>query len=246
MIELKSERQIDEIRKACAVVAKVLREVSGVAKKGTKTVELDALAKRLILESGGRPAFFKYKGFPANICVSINEEVVHGIPSERRIEAGDLVSVDLGVELNGFFGDAAVTFAVGKAGKKAKALIDTTKEALHKGIDAARAGNRLGDVSNAIQVYAERNGFSVVKDLVGHGVGFRIHEDPQVPNFGEAGKGVRLKEGMVLAIEPMINAGALEVETLDDGWTVVTKDRALSAHFEHTIAITKNGTEILT
>jgi methionyl aminopeptidase len=210
------------------------------------TQELDLLAARLSLKKKARPAFKGYHGFPYSLCVSVNEEVVHGFPSGRRLVDGDIVSLDFGVYLDGYYGDAALTQSVGQVTPQAERLIQVTRESLFKGLEQVRAGRRVGDISFAVQQYVERHRFSVVRQFVGHGIGKSLHEDPQVPNFGEAGRGTLLKPGMVLAIEPMVNAGGSEVEIKADGWTAVTKDGSLSAHFEHTIAITENGCRILT
>jgi methionyl aminopeptidase len=214
---------------------------------GVTTRDLDALAERFIRkERGAEPSFLGYHGYPASICVSINEEVVHGIPGERALAAGDIVSVDVGVKLGRYFGDAARTFAVGDIDEASQRLLIATSEALDCGVAEAKAGAHLTDISHAVQVRAERDRFTVVRALVGHGVGLAIHEDPQVPNYGPKGRGPVLREGMVLAIEPMVNAGGSQVEILKDGWTVVTRDGSRSAHFEHTVAITKNGPRVLT
>jgi methionyl aminopeptidase len=202
--------------------------------------------KRLLAEQGAVPSFKGYRGYPSSTCISINEVVVHGIPGERVIEAGDIVGIDLGAIVDGWHGDSAVTLPVGEVSDEARRLMRVTREALFRGIAEAKVGNRLSDISHAIQQFAERHGYSVVRDLVGHGIGSQMHEDPQVPNFGKPGRGIALEEGMTLAIEPMVNAGMYEVESLRDGWTVVTRDRKLSAHFEHTVAIRAAGPEILT
>ncbi len=228
------------------LVAEILTEIRNRIRPGVTTQELDQLASRLSLKKKARPAFKGYHGYPFNLCVSVNEEVVHGFPSNKRLLEGDIVSLDFGVCFNGYYGDAALTQAVGKVSPLAERLIRVTREALFKGLEQVGAGKRLGDISSAVQRYVEDNGFSVVRQFVGHGIGKALHEDPQVPNFGESGRGILLKPGMVLAIEPMVNAGASEVELLADGWTAVTKDRSLSAHFEHTIAVTENGCRILT
>jgi methionyl aminopeptidase len=212
---------------------------------GLTTAELDRLAETVIRDCGARPAFKGYRGFPASICPSINEEVVHGIPGPRALQEGDIVGIDVGAELHGWYGDAALTFAVGAVSDEASRLMRVTQEALMLGLQQARAGNRVGDISHAVQSHAEAHGFTVVRDLVGHGIGRAMHEEPAVPNFGLAGKGPRLEVGQVLAIEPMVNAGGAAVVTRDDGWTVATKDGRLSAHFEHTVAVGPNGPEIL-
>jgi methionyl aminopeptidase len=246
-IELKSPKEIALMRQAGMIVAATLAILSKAAVAGTSTAELDRLAREELSRRGAKPAFLGYHGFPAALCVSLNSEVVHGIPSDkRRIEEGDLVSLDFGCVVEGLYADAAVTVAVGEVSTQARRLMDVTREALYKAIEKIRPGSRLGDVSSAVQTCAEGWGFSVVRDFVGHGIGRALHEDPPVPNFGKAGTGPRLQPGLVLAVEPMINAGGCEVETLEDGWTAVTKDGSLSAHFEHTIALMENGAEILT
>lgn len=246
MIILKSRREIDIMREANQIVAQTHAFLSENIKAGISTAEIDRLADEFIRSKGAVPSFKGYQGFPASVCVSINDEVVHGIPSDHRfLEDGDIVSIDIGTFYEGFNGDAARTHAVGEISENASKLLKVTEESLLKGIEKAVIGNRLFDISHAVQKYVEKNGFSVVRDYVGHGIGRDMHEDPQIPNFGPAGKGPKLKEGMTLAIEPMVNTGSYEVETLEDEWTVVTKDGGLSAHFEHTIAITKDGVEIL-
>ncbi|MGA3084949.1 MAG: type I methionyl aminopeptidase [Thermodesulfobacteriota bacterium] len=246
MIFLKSPEEIEKMRTSGKLVAEILMEIRGRIKPGVTTQELDLLAARLSLKKKARPAFKGYHGFPFSLCVSVNEEVVHGFPSGRRLREGDIVSLDFGVFHDGYYGDAALTQAVGKITPQAEELIKVTRESLFKGLEQMRAGRRLGDISFAVQQYVESHKFSVVRQFVGHGIGKSLHEDPQVPNFGEEGRGIFLKPGMVLAIEPMVNAGSSEVEIKADGWTAVTKDRSLSAHFEHTIAITENGFRILT
>lgn len=246
MIIIKSGREIQLMREAGRIVALALEKMKEVLQPGMTTADLDRIAEEVIKGNGARPLFKGYGGFPANICTSVNEEVVHGIPSLRLLNSGDIISIDIGAEKNGYCGDAAVTLAVGDVDPEALRLLEVTKACLEKGIEQAREGNRLSDVSHAVQSHAERNGFSVVREYVGHGIGREMHEDPKVPNYGAPGRGPRLTEGMVLAIEPMINMGKHQVEVLQDGWTVVTRDRQLSAHFEHTVAITANGPEILT
>jgi methionyl aminopeptidase len=246
MIILKSPMEIEIMRAAGGIVAQTLEKLKEVIKPGITTRELDQLAEEFMIASGAVPAFKGYRGFPASICTSINDQVVHGIPGLNRLENGDIVSIDIGVVYNGYYGDAAATFAVGEISDEAERLIKVTREGLFKGIEQAVEGNRLSDISHAVQRYVEGNGYSVVRDYVGHGIGQNMHEDPQVPNFGMPGKGPRLKEGMVLAIEPMVNQGNYHVRTLKDNWTVVTADGNLSAHFEHTVAITKRGPLILT
>lgn len=246
MITLKSDRELLYMRDAGKVVAEAHREVAKAVKEGVTTGELDRIAEEYILSQGAKPSFKGYYGFPASICASVNEQVVHGFPGLRKLKNGDIISIDIGAELNGYHGDAAVTLPVGEIDQEVQRLLDVTEEALAKGIEQAIVGNRLSDISHAIQKHVETNGFSVVRDYVGHGIGRKMHEEPQVPNFGMPGRGPRLKQGMVLAIEPMVNLGTYEVETLSDNWTVVTKDKKPSAHFEHTVAITENGPNILT
>jgi methionyl aminopeptidase len=235
------------MRRAGAVVAQVLVEIAELVKPGATTADLDLFAQTRTKELGAKPAFKGYHGFPATLCVSVNEEVVHGIPSKKRIlKEGDIVGIDFGVILDGWFGDSARTFPVGKVAPEAEKLLEITEKSLYLGIEQARAGQHLFDIGHAVQNFVESHGYSVVREFVGHGIGKSLHEDPQVPNFGIRGKGMLLKPGMVLAIEPMINAGKPEVRVLSDGWTAVTVDKALSAHFEHTVAITEQGPEILT
>ncbi|MEW6186586.1 MAG: type I methionyl aminopeptidase [Thermodesulfobacteriota bacterium] len=246
MIFLKSPEEIEKMSASGKMVAEILAEIRERIQPGVSTQELDQLASRLCLKKKALPAFKGYHGFPFSLCVSVNEEVVHGFPSGRRLKEGDIVSLDFGVCLDGYYGDAALTQAVGRVSSQAEQLIKTTRDSLFKGLEQARAGNRLGDISFAVQHHVEGRSFSVVRQFVGHGIGKALHEDPQIPNFGEAGRGILLKPGMVLAIEPMVNAGGSEVEIKADGWTAVTKDHSLSAHFEHTIAIMENGCRILT
>ena len=247
MIELKSAREIETMRQAGRIVAGVLRELAAALRPGITTADLDRLAERLIREAGAEPAFKGYQGYPASICASINDEVVHGIPSPHRVlRDGDLVSLDVGARYRGYYGDSAATFAVGHVPAEARRLLEVTREALYAGIAAARPGNRLGDIGHAVQRYVEAAGFSVVRDYAGHGIGRAMHEDPQVPNYGQPGTGLRLRPGLVLAIEPMVNAGGHAVRTEADGWTVRTVDGSLSAHFEHTVLITEGEPEILT
>ena len=234
------------MREAGRIVALTFDELSRVIEPGITTGELNQLAEDFILARGGRPAFKGLYGFPASICTSVNEEVVHGIPGLRKLDNGDIISIDIGVEINGYYGDGAVTFAVGVIDEEAKRLLQATKEALYAGIAKACGGCRLSDISHAIQTYVERRGYSVVRDYVGHGIGRSMHEEPQVPNFGKPGRGPRLRNRMTLAIEPMINMGTHEVYIRADNWTVVTKDGRLSAHYEHTLAITDGEPEILT
>ncbi|MBI4688432.1 MAG: type I methionyl aminopeptidase [Nitrospirae bacterium] len=246
MIILKSTDEIKRITDACRIVAEVLYEIQNITETGITTIELDRLAESFTLKKGAKPAFKGYRGYPASLCTSINSEVVHGIPSVTKLREGDIVSIDFGVYYRGFYGDGAITLPVGAASLAAGRLISVTKEALSKGIEKAATGNRLFDISNAIQRYVEGNGFSVVRNFVGHGIGRELHEEPQLPNFGNKGEGPELMEGMTLAVEPMVNAGGWEVVILNDGWTAVTKDGSLSAHFEHTVAITKDGPRVLT
>lgn len=246
MITLRSRAEAEKIEAACRIVVDTLEFLEGKIKAGITTRELDDLAVQHIKETGAISAFKGYKGFPASICTSVNETVVHGIPGKRILKEGDIIAIDVGVKLNGYFGDAAMTFPVGDIADEAKKLLEVTEESLYKGIENARSGKRLYDISSAVQRHVEDNGFSVVREFVGHGIGTRMHEDPQIPNFGVAGTGPRLKAGMVLAIEPMVNIGTYRVEVLEDGWTAVTKDRKFSAHFEHTVFIGENGPEILT
>jgi methionyl aminopeptidase len=246
MIHIRTPQEIETMRQGNRLVAQILRTLREAIKPGITTKELDAMAERAVRAAGATPAFKGYRGFPASLCVSINEEVVHGIPSTRRLKEGEIVSLDLGVYLNEYYGDAAITVPVGSVGEEATRLLEVTQQALLKGIEQARDGNRLFDISHAIQSWAESHGFSVVREFVGHGIGRNLHEDPQVPNFGPPHQGPRLRPGMVLAIEPMINAGRWEVKILEDKWTVVTADFQLSAHFEHTIAITDGAADILT
>jgi methionyl aminopeptidase len=246
LIVLKSLQEIELMRQAGRIVGEVLYELSQAVKPGITTAQLDILAVRCIRKNNAEPAFLGYNGFPASICVSVNEELVHGIPGLRRLKNGDIVSIDVGVHYKGYYGDAAATFPVGKVSSSAAQLIEVTRESLNRAIKKAIPGNRLYDISYAVQSYVESQGFSVIRSYVGHGIGSRLHEEPQVPNFGMPGKGPLLEPGMVLAIEPMVSAGTWEVETLGDQWTVVTRDRSLSAHFEHSVAILEDGPKILT
>jgi len=246
MIPLKSEKELQMLERSGEILGFVMRELEGKIRAGVRTREIDALAEELVRAKGALPAFKGYQGFPATVCTSVNEEIVHGIPSDRIIAEGDILGLDLGVNYQGYFSDAAITLAIGKVPAKVKKLIEVTRIALAEGIKEARAGNHLLDISARIQKYAEANHFSVVRQFVGHGIGLSLHEEPEIPNFGQAGHGPLLKEGMVLAIEPMINMGGWEAEILDNGWTAVTKDRSPSAHFEHTVAITAKGPKILT
>lgn len=246
MIILKSPKEIEIMKRAGAVVAQVHERLREVIEPGITTEELDKIAEEYILKSGAQPAFKGYNGFPASICASINEEIVHGIPGFRVLKEGDIISLDIGAILEGYVGDAARTHAVGKISPEKKKLIEVTKESFFQGIQFAKEGYRLSDISHAVQKYVENNGFSVVRDYVGHGVGRNMHEDPPIPNYGRSGRGPRLKRGMVLAIEPMVNLGTYHVKTLENNWTVVTLDGKSSAHYENTIAITEGEPEILT
>ncbi|MCR4425411.1 MAG: type I methionyl aminopeptidase [Firmicutes bacterium] len=246
MIVLKTPSEIARMRRAGRLVAQVLESLGEHIKAGVTTETLDRMAETMIREAGAQPAFLGYRGFPATICASVNDVIVHGIPNGRPLAEGDIVGVDIGVVVDGFYGDAAMTFPVGRISAEAERLLEVTRGALSAAIEHARPGKRLGDISHAIQEHVEAAGFSVVRDFVGHGIGRNMHEEPQVPNFGEPGVGVRLKPGMVLAIEPMVNAGRHEVRIMQDNWTARTCDGRLSAHFEHTVAVTENGPEVLT
>ena len=247
MIVLRTAKEIEIMRKACQISAEALQLAGEAVKPGITTYEIDQIAYRYIKKQGAEPNFLNYNGFPATACISINDEVIHGIPSKKRVlKEGDIVSIDLGAKVDGYNGDNAATFACGTISDEAKRLCDTTRESLYLGIQQAVAGNRIGDIAFAIQSYCEERGFSVVREYTGHGVGKHLHEDPSVPNFGTAGRGQRLLPGMTIAIEPMINMGTKAVKCLPDGWTVKTLDGKLSAHFEHTIAITKGEPIILT
>jgi methionyl aminopeptidase len=245
MILIKSKREIEVMREAGRILAGAHEAIREAIQPGITTKELDKIAEDYIVNNGAEPGFKGLYGFPASICASINEEVVHGIPSLRQLKNGDIISIDIGTVKNGYCSDAARTWIVGSVDDEIKKMVEVAENSLYKGIEEAKEGNRLSDISNAIQTYVEDNGYSVVRDYVGHGIGKKMHEDPQVPNFGQPGRGPRLKSGMVLAIEPMVNLGTFEVETLLDNWTVVTIDRKPSAHFENTVAITEEGPEIL-
>ncbi len=249
MIYLKSRAEIDTMRRASVIVAEVLQALKEVVKPGMTTLELDELAERMTYEKGAKPAFKGYavagRVFEHSLCTSVNEEIVHGIPSDRVLEEGDILGMDFGVVYDGFYGDSAVTVGLGRVSAEAERLMRVTETALNAGIEMLREGNRLGDLGNAIQEIAERSGYSVVREFVGHGIGRKLHEEPPVPNYGDAGKGARLRAGMVLAVEPMVNAGKKEISILDDGWTAITRDRSLAAHFEHSIAVTENGPYVL-
>ena len=246
MIVCRSQSEIDKLRRVNQLVARILDELRQVVVPGISTADIDELAERRVREAGAEPAFKGYHGYPATVCASVNEQVVHGIPSSRPLENGDIVSIDMGAKLEGFFGDCAVTVPVGAVSPQASELLRVTEEALFRGIDCVRPGARVSDIGAAVQQHVEAQGFSVVREFVGHGIGTSLHEEPQVANYGPAGHGPRLSEGMVLAIEPMVNAGKPAVKVLSDGWTAVTKDKSLSAHFEHTVVVTREGCEILT
>lgn len=245
MIYYKTEEEIELIKESSLLVAKTHAEVAKLIQPGVSTLALDKIAEEFIRDNGGVPAFKGYSGFPNTLCVSPNEQVVHGIPTDDPIESGTILSLDCGVKKNGFFGDSAFTYEVGEVAKDVKALLKVTRESLYKGIEVAVAGNRIGDIGYAIQNHAEKNGFTVVRELVGHGVGVNLHESPEVPNYGKRGRGVKLHEGLVIAIEPMINMGVKEINQLNDGWTIKTADLKPSAHFEHTIVVRKGKAEIL-
>jgi len=246
MNTLKEKSEIELMKEAGQILRRLLMKLEAFAEPDITTQEIDDYASKLIAKEQVTPAFKGYKGFPASICISVNEEVVHGIPSQKRIKSGDIVSLDLGIEYKGYFVDSAITLPIGKVGPRFKKLIRVTQESLCKGIKQARVGKRLGDISYSIQRHVESNGFSIVRQFVGHGIGLSLQEEPEVPNFGQPHKGITLKAGMVLAIEPMVNLGGWEVEVIDNCWTAVTKDRLPSAHFEHTVAITENGPQVLT
>lgn len=245
MHTIKSEREISKIQAACQVLAEILQVLIGETKAGMTTNDVDERAYELTIKKGATPAFKGYQGFPKSLCISVNEEVVHGIPDERVLKDGDIVGLDFGVVVDGWYGDSAVTLPIGKVSKEAQKLMKVTEECLYKGIDAAVVGNRLGDIGAAIQEYAEGHGYGVVREFVGHGIGRSLHEEPQVPNFGKKGTGLKLEPGMVLALEPMITAGSYKVKVLKNNWTAVTVDGSLAAHFEHTIAVTERGPIIL-
>ena len=245
MVILKSPEEIEKMRASNLIVADILQELSALVKPGVKTIELDRYAEEQARKRGARPAFKGYRGYAHSLCTSVNNVVVHGIPSERVLEEGDILSLDFGIYYQGYYGDAALTVPVSRVSEAAGKLMQVTEESLYRGIEQARAGNRLGDISAAVQECVEVAGFSVVRDFVGHGIGKSLHEDPQIPNYGVRGKGVELRPGMVFAIEPMVNEGTYEVKVLSDGWTVQTADGKLSAHFEHSVVITENGPVIL-
>jgi len=244
-INYKSVEEIELIRESCSLLSKTLGEIAKVIAPGVTTIELNKLAETYIRDNGGVPAFLNYHGFPYSLCVSPNDQVVHGFPNSKALVEGDIVSVDCGVILNKYYGDSAFTFAIGEVSDTVKKLLRVTRECLDLGVEKAVVGMRIGDIGYAVQEHAEKNGFGVVKELVGHGVGLHLHEKPEVPNYGKRGSGIKLEEGMVIAIEPMINAGRAGVKFWDDGWTVSTSDKKPSAHFEHTVAVTKGKVDIL-
>ncbi len=246
MIVCRSQAEITKLRRVNQLVARILAELRRTVAPGVTTRDIDTLAERLVRDAGAEPAFKGYHGYPATVCASVNEQVVHGIPSTRALVEGDIVSIDMGAKLDGFFGDCAVTVPVGTISPDAVTLLRVTEEALFQGIDAVKPGARVSDIGAAVQHHVESQGFSVVREFVGHGIGTSQHEEPQVANYGPGGSGPRLSEGMVLAIEPMVNAGRASVKVQSDGWTAVTTDGSLSAHFEHTVVVTREGTEILT
>ncbi len=246
MIICKSPSELERMKAANQVVAEVLQALREAVRPGVTTGDLDALAESRIRAAGAEPAFKGYHGFPASLCASVNEEVIHGIPSRRELNEGDIVSLDIGAVLDGFYGDSAITVPVGRVSEPAARLLEVTEESLHHAIAQVKVGARISDLGHAVQTHVERHGFSVVREFVGHGIGSKLHEEPQIPNYGPAGRGPRLAEGMVLAIEPMVNLGKPSVRVLADGWTAVTKDGQLSAHFEHTVAVTAAGPLVLT
>jgi methionyl aminopeptidase len=245
MIYYKTEEEINLIKDSSLLVAKTHAEVARIIKPGVTSLDLDKLAEEFIRDHGGVPAFKGYGGFPNTLCVSPNNQVVHGIPNDSPLESGTILSVDCGVQMNGFFGDSAFTYEVGEVNSEFRKLLKVTREALYKGIEAAISGNRIGDIAYAVQKHAEDNGYSVVRELVGHGLGKKLHESPEVPNYGKRGRGVKLNEGLVIAIEPMINMGKKEIVQLSDGWTIHTLDKKPSAHFEHTVVVRKGKADIL-
>jgi methionyl aminopeptidase len=246
MIICKSQPEIEKLRRAGQMARQLLEEIRDSIRPGISTLDLERYVGKRLAELGARPAFKGYRGYPCCLCASVNEEIVHSIPSNRRLKVGDIVSLDMGVVLDGYYGDSAITVPVGAIPESTLRLLRVTEDALAVGVEKARLGNRLGDISAAIQHHVENNGFSVVREFVGHGIGRELHEEPQIPNFGQSGRGPALKEGMVLAIEPMVNAGGAEVRVLADNWTAVTQDGELSAHFEHMVAVTRNGPDVLT
>jgi methionyl aminopeptidase len=246
VIVCRSQAEIEKLRRVNQLVAQILAELRAMVAPGVTTQAIDELAERRVREAGAVPAFKGYHGYPATICASVNEQVVHGIPSSRRLVEGDILSLDMGVKLNGFYGDSAVTVPVGRIEEDVRRLLQVTQEALERGIRQVRVGGRISDIGHAIQQHVESHGFSVVREFVGHGIGVALHEEPQIANYGEPGRGPRMAEGMVLAIEPMVNMGRPAVKVLSDGWTAVTRDGSLSAHFEHTVAVTSDGPLVLT
>jgi methionyl aminopeptidase len=246
VIVCKSPAELGRMRAANALVAQVLWELAALVAPGVSTEDLDAAAEKSVRAAGAEPAFKGYRGYPSTLCASVNDQVVHGIPSKRPLRSGDIVSLDMGVKLDGFFGDSAITVPVGTVDDDVKKLLTVTQEALENGIAKVRIGGRISDIGHAIQQHVEAHGFSVVREFVGHGIGAALHEDPQIANYGEPGHGPRLAEGMTLAIEPMVNMGKRDVRVLSDGWTAVTRDGSLSAHFEHTVAVTQNGPLVMT
>ena len=246
MIVCRSAGEIEKLARVNTLVARVLAELKAAVRVGVTTGELDAIAEQRLKEAGADPAFKGYHGYPATICASVNEQVVHGIPSDRALADGDIISIDMGAKLDGFYGDSAVTVPVGDISLEAARLLKVTEESLYRALDTVRAGARVSDIGAAVQAHVESHGFSVVREFVGHGIGAKLHEEPQIPNYGQPGRGPRLAEGMVLAIEPMVNVGKPAVRVLSDGWTAVTKDGSLSAHFEHTVVVTATGCRILT
>ncbi len=246
MIMIKSPRELDIMRSNGRLLGEIVEQIVAIIEPNITTLKIDKLAEELIIKAGAIPSFKGYRGYPASTCLSVNEEVVHGIPSKRILKEGDIIGIDLGLIKNGYHSDTALTVPIGNITEKTKHLLRITREALFKGIEQCQVGNRLSDIGNAIQTWSEAVGYSVVRAMVGHGIGRKLHEEPQIPNYGKSGKGPRLKAGMVFAIEPMVNIGTYDIKTLKDGWTVITKDKMLSAHFEHTVAITENGPDIFT
>ena len=245
MIHYRSEEEIDLIRESSLLVAKTHAKISALIKPGVTTLQLDKIAEEFIRDNGGCPAFKGYSGFPNTLCTSLNEQVVHGIPNDIPLNEGDIISIDCGVVMKGYYGDSAYTYEVGEVSKDVKNLLIRTKESLYKGIEQAVSGNRIGDIGFAIQKHVEQFGYGVVREMVGHGVGENLHEEPQIPNYGKRGRGIKLKEGLVIAIEPMINLGTRRIKQLSDGWTIITADKKFSAHFEHTIVVRKGKAEVL-
>jgi methionyl aminopeptidase len=246
VIICKSPAEIEKMREASALVAEVLAELAAMVAPGVTSLDLDAAAERMVRDAGAEPAFKGYRGYPNTLCASVNDQVIHGIPSKRPLVEGDIISLDMGVKMKGYYGDSAITVPVGRVSEVAERLLRVTEESLEKGIEQVRVGGRVSDIGHAIQKHVEAHGFSVVREFVGHGIGASLHEEPQIANYGEPGRGPRLAEGMTLAIEPMVNVGKPGVKLLSDGWTAVTRDGSLSAHFEHTVAVTKDGPLVLT